>query len=434
MPFDPVLRERFDHIPLPVMYPARVQFPAPRVQDLEGAVREALRTGGILDRVQPGMRVAIGAGSRGVARLPEIVRAVVEAVRAAGAEPFVIPAMGSHGGATAEGQREVLASLGVTEATVQAPIVSSMEVVELGRLPNGVPVCMDRNAYEADGTILINRIKLHTDYRGPTESGLAKMCVIGLGKRRTAEAIHAYGPNGLRDLIPRAAPIVVERGRVLGGIATIENAYHDVADVVGVPPDEIGGPVEQALLMRAKELMPSLPFDHLDVLVVDEMGKDISGTGMDTNIIGRMLLPGVPEPDRPQINVIALLGLTEATHGNAVGYGLADVITERCLNQIDWEITRVNALTAGILSAWRGKLPWVVQDDAAAIRLALRLCGRPDPENAQMMRIRNTLALDHVWISEALVETAREMDNVTVEEAPTKWAFDATGRLQPLAP
>ncbi|NOZ26942.1 MAG: DUF2088 domain-containing protein [Chloroflexi bacterium] len=434
MPFDPVLRERFDHIPLPVMYPARVQFPAPRVQDLEGAVREALRTGGILDRVQPGMRVAIGAGSRGVARLPEIVRAVVEAVRAAGAEPFVIPAMGSHGGATAEGQREVLASLGVTEATVQAPIVSSMEVVELGRLSDDVPVCMDRNAYEADGTILINRIKPHTDFRGPIESGLAKMCVIGLGKRRTAEAIHAYGPNGLRDLIPRAAPIVVERGRVLGGIATVENAYHDVADVVGVPPDEIGGSIEQALLMRAWELMPSLPFDHLDVLVIDEMGKDISGTGMDTNIIGRMLLPGVPEPDRPQVNVITLLGLTEATHGNAVGYGLADVITERCLNQIDWEITRVNALTAGILSAWRGKLPWVAQDDAAAIRLALRFCGRPDPENAQMMRIRNTLALDYVWISEALVEAAREMDNVTVEEAPAKWAFDATGRLQPLAP
>ncbi len=432
MSFDPVVREAFDHIPLPVMYPARVQFPAPEVRDLAEAVNEALRAGGILDRIRPGMRVAIGVGSRGVARIPELTRIVVEAVRRAGAEPFVIPAMGSHGGATAEGQRQVLADLGVTEESVGAPIRSSMDVVELDRLPQGVPVCMDRNAYEADATILINRVKLHTDFRGDTESGLAKMCAIGLGKRRTAEAIHAYGPNGLRDLIPPAARIVVERGRVIGGIATIENAYHGVAEVVGVPPEEIAGPVEQALLQRSKELMAVLPFDHLDVLVVDEMGKDISGTGMDTNIIGRMLIPGVPEPERPQINAIVTLGLTEATHGNAVGYGLADVITERFLREINWQITRVNALTAGILSLWRGKLPWVAPDDRAAIRLALRLCGRPDPENAQVMRIRNTLALDQVWISQALVDAARAMPNVTVGDAPMEWTFDADGRLAPL--
>jgi len=432
MPFDPVLRESLDHIPLPVMYPAWVRFPAPQVRDLEEAVREALRTGDILDRVRPGMRVAIGVGSRGMARLSELVRTVVEAVQAAGAEPFIIPAMGSHGGATAEGQREVLESLGVTEATVHAPIVSSMEVVELDRLSPLVPVCMDRHAYEADATILINRIKPHTDFHGPIESGLAKMCVIGLGKQRTAEAIHAYGPNGLRDLIPQAARIVVERGHVIGGIATIENAYHNVAEIVGVPSEEIGGPVEQALLERARELMPALPFDHLDVLIIDEMGKDISGTGVDTNIIGRMLTPGVPEPDRPQINAIVLLGLTEATHGNALGYGLVDVITERCLNQIDWEVTRINALTAGIMNVWRGKLPWVAQDDAAAIRLALRLCGRPDAQNAQMMRIRNTLALGHVWISESLVDAAREMPHVTVGEEPVEWAFDVAGRLKPL--
>ena len=424
-----VLRESFDHVALPVMYPARLLFPAPEVRDLAASVHEALRTGGILDRVQPGMRVAVGVGSRGVARIPELTRAVVDALRQVGAEPFVIPAMGSHGGATAEGQRQVLADLGVTEEKVGASIVSSMEVVELGHLPQGVPICMDRHAYEADGTILINRIKPHTDFHGPIESGLAKMCVIGLGKVRTAEAIHARGPNGLRDLIPPAARLVVERGRILGGLATIENAYHGVAEVVGVPAKEIAGPVEQALLTRARELMPTLPFEHLDVLVVDEMGKDISGAGMDTNIIGRMLLPGVSEPECPQINAIVVLNLTAATHGNAVGLGLADVTTERLLSQVDWEITHVNELTAGIMSIWRGKLPWVAPDDRTAIRLALRLCGRPDPENAQMMRIRNTLTLDRVWISHSLVEVAREMSHVKVGDIPVEWIFDSAGRL-----
>lgn len=426
---DHVLRDSLDHVALPVMYPARLLFPAPEVRDLTAAAHEALRAGGILGRVRPGMRVAVGVGSRGVARISELTRAVVGALRQLGAEPFVIPAMGSHGGATAEGQQRVLADLGVTEESVGAPIVSSMEVVELGHLPQGVPICMDRHAYEADGTILINRIKPHTDFHGPIESGLAKMCVIGLGKVQTAEAIHAHGPNGLRDLIPPAARIVVERGRILGGLATIENAYHRVAEVVGIPAEEIAGPVEQALLARARELMPALPFDHLDVLVVDEMGKDISGAGMDTNIIGRMLLPGVPEPERPQINAIVVLGLTEATHGNAVGLGLADVTTQRLLSQVDWQITHVNGLTAGIMSLWRGKLPWVAPDDRTAIRLALRLCGRPDPENAQVMRIRNTLALDQVWISCSLVDAARKMPNIVVADSPVEWAFDTTGHL-----
>ncbi len=429
MTFDPVLRQSFDHIPLPVMYPAEVRFAAPEVRDLALAVYESLQVSGILTQVKPGMRIAIGVGSRGVARIPELACATVNAVRQAGAEPFLIPAMGSHGGATSEGQRQVLADLGVTEDSVGAPIRTEMDVVELGRLPEGVPVCMDRNAYAADATILINRIKPHTDFHGPIESGLAKMCVIGLGKVPTAEALHMHGPDGLRDLIVPAARIVVERGRVLGGIASIENAYHGVAEIVGVPAVDIGGVVEQALLQRSRELMAALPFDHLDVLVVDEMGKDISGTGMDTNVIGRMFLPGVPEPARPQINAIATLSLTEATHGNAVGFGFADVVTERFFNQMDWRITRVNALTSGVLGLWRGKLPWVTPDDATAIRLALRLCGWPYPEKARMMRIRNTLSLSQVWISQALLDAARATPHVTVAEQPIEWAFDAAGRL-----
>lgn len=426
----PIVRLPLDHIPLPLMYPATVRFPADRVADVGAAVQDALAAGGILARLRPGMRVAVGVGSRGIAEIAAIARAAVAALRRAGTEPFIIPAMGSHGGATAQGQRAILAELGVTEETTGAPVYASMEVVELARLPQGIPVNMDRHAYEADATLLINRIKPHTDFRGPIESGLAKMCVIGLGKIHTAEAIHAHGPTGLRDLMPQAARLVVEQGRVVGGLAVLENAYHQVAEIVGVPPEGIGGEAEAALLARARTLMPSLPFARLDVLVVDEMGKNISGAGMDTNIIGRMWVPGVPEPERPQISAIAVLGLTAESHGNAVGLGLADVITERLLAAINWDDTLINALTSGVFALRRMKIPWVAPDDAAAIRLALRLCGRPDPEHALLARIRSTLHLGEIWISEGLRPLARELPHVEVGDRPIPWRFLPDGRLE----
>lgn len=434
MPYDPVMRLPIGDVPLPVMYPATVHFATDQVHDLTWAVADALASGGILGRVQPGMRVAVGVGSRGVAEIAAITRAAVGALRRAGAEPFIVPAMGSHGGATAEGQRGVLAELGVTEETVGAPIRTSMEVVELARLPEGPPVNMDRHAYEADATLVINRVKPHTDFHGSIESGLAKMCAIGLGKVRTAEAIHAHGPNGLRDLIPKAARIVVEKGRVIGGLAVLENAYHQVAEIAGVPPAGIGTEAESALQARAKSLMPSLPFAHLDVLVVDEMGKEISGTGMDTNVIGRMLLPGLPEPESPQINAIATLALTAESHGNGLGLGLADVIPERFLASVNWEITHVNTLTSGFLCLWRTKIPWIAPDDQKAIQLALRLCGRPDPENALVVRIRDTLHLDEIWVSKALLPLASALPHVEVGDRPVSWCFLPDGRLEAMPP
>jgi len=432
MQLDPILRVPLDHVPLPQMYPATVRFPADCVADIGAAVQDALTAGSILTRLRPGMRVAVAVGSRGVAEVADVVRAAVAALRHARVEPFIVPAMGSHGGATAQGQQEVLAELGITEEAVGAPIRASMEVVELARLPQGVPVCMDRHAYEADATLLVNRVKPHTDFRGPIESGLAKMCVIGLGKIRTAEAVHAHGPAGLRDLMPQAARLVVEKGRVIGGLAVLENAYHQVAEIVGVPPAGIGREAEAALLTRARALMPSLPFARLDVLLVEEMGKNVSGAGMDTNIIGRMWVPGMPEPERPQINAIVVLGLTEATRGNAAGLGLADVITARLLTAINWDDTLVNALTSGVVALWRMKIPWVAPDDAAAIRLALRLCGRPDPENALLVRIRNTLHLGEIWISEGLRPLARELPHVEVGDRPTPRRFLPDGRLEPM--
>jgi hypothetical protein len=406
MRFDPVIRDlsRFPPVAVPALRQVTFAWPTPVVADVGAAVRTALERCA-LPRITPGMRVAVGVGSRGIHRLPVIVRAAIEALRGGGAEPFIIPAMGSHGGATGEGQRAVLADLGVTEASAGCPILASMDTIALGDVED-VVARMDRHAYEADATVVINRVKPHTSFAGPIQSGLAKMCAIGLGKQPMAEAIHARGPAGLRGLIPPVARRIIERGRVLGGLAILENAAHQTAEIHGLTGDEIGGPPETALLARAQALLPRIPFERMDVLIVDEMGKNISGTGMDTNTIGRVFIPGVADPGHPQANVIVALDLTAETGGNANGIGLADIVTERLLAKVDWEAVRMNALTSGLLGLWRVKIPWVAVDDDQAIQLALRMCGRPDSLGARVARIRNTLSLSEMAISEALVPEA----------------------------
>lgn len=406
MDFDPVIRDlaRFPAVPVPALRRIEIDWPAPRVEDVTAAVRDALARFA-LPVIRPGMRICIGVGSRGISRLPAIVRATADALRDAGALPFVIPAMGSHGGATGDGQRAVLADLGVTEESAGCPIKASMETVLLGE-HRGIPARMDRYAAEADATLVINRIKPHTSFAGPIQSGLAKMCAIGLGKQPVAEAIHALGPEGLRTLIAPVARIVVDRGHVLGGLAILENANHDVAEIRGLTSAEIGGPAETALLERAQALLPRIPFAHLDVLIVEEMGKNISGTGMDTNTIGRVFIPGVADPGHPQVNVIVALDLSAETGGNANGIGLADIITERLQRKVDWDAVRMNALTSGLLGLWRIKLPWVAADEAQALQLALRMCGRPDSLGARVARIRNTLSLSKLAVSAALLPEA----------------------------
>lgn len=406
MQFDPVIRDlsRFPRVDVPRLHPVAFDWPAPNAGDIGAAVRAALARCA-LPRVIPGMRIALGVGSRGIHRLPAIVRAAVETLRAAGAEPFIIPAMGSHGGATGEGQRAVLGDLGVTESSAGCPIIASMDTIALGAVGD-VVARMDRHAYEADATLVINRVKPHTSFAGPIQSGLAKMCAIGLGKQPMAEAIHARGPDGLRALIPPVARRIIERGRVLGGLAILENAAHQTAEIHGLTGEEIGGPAETALLARAQALLPRIPFERLDVLIVDEMGKNISGTGMDTNTIGRLFIPGVADPGHPQANVIVALDLTAETGGNANGIGLADIVTERLLAKVDWDAVRMNALTSGLLGLWRIKIPWVAVDEDQAIQLALRMCGRPDSLGARVARIRNTLSLSAMAISEALLPEA----------------------------
>jgi hypothetical protein len=396
------------------------------VADIPAQVRAELQP--LLDRLTRNARIGITAGSRGIANMPAILRACGEAIRDVGGDPFIIPAMGSHGGATADGQRDVLAGYGITREAVGMPVISSMDVQQIGAIDD-LPVYMSTTALESDYLLLVNRVKPHTDFRGIVESGLAKICAIGLGKQRGAQAIHSYGTRGLAELMPRVARCMIDKtGKIAGGLAVIENAYDHTASIHFVEPDGIAAEGEAAIQRRAKALMGGLPFDALDVLVVDEMGKNVSGTGMDTNVLGRMFVPGVPEEDRPRITAVVVLDLTEESHGNAIGVGLADFTTERVLSRIDWQATYMNGYTSGIGGLLRNRLPQVLANDRAAIATAIRMCGQPNLAKVRLARIKNTLLAASVEFSPRLLEEAG-FARVEVSRSPRPMQFDASGRL-----
>jgi len=392
-----------DLTPLPPLYRVRQNWATQPLKDLKGTVREQLETVGLRQKLTPGMRIALTAGSRGIRDIVVILQTCVAWLREAGAIPFLVPAMGSHGGATAEGQVKLLASLGITEDSMLCPIYSSMEVVELGKLLDHTPVYLDRFAAEADGIFVVNRVKAHTSFKGEIESGLAKMCAVGLGKQKGAEMVHCRGVYGLTTQMLPMARIVVEKGKVIGGLAILEDASENSAALVALPPEEIGGKGEALLLARSKEMMARLPFEQLDVLVVDEIGKNLSGTGMDTNVIGRLRIEGQPEPVTPCIAVIVALDLTVASNGNAVGVGLADLIPTQLAQKVDFAATYVNNLTAGLIGLQRGSLPITLPTSRDAIATAIRVCGQPDSSTVRLARIRNTLLLEELLVSPALL-------------------------------
>ncbi len=425
-PFEAVRDLHYD-APFPRLLPVRQKFDAPRVCDVAAATREALEP--LRGRVTTGMRVALTAGSRGIHDKPEVVREAGAWLRELGAEPFVVPAMGSHGGATAEGQVEMLASLGVTEEAVGMPIEATMDTVELGRVPDGPMVHLDANAAAADGIIAINRVKAHTDFQGEIESGVAKIIAIGLGKQRGAEGIHRYGPRNLAVWVPRVARRIVETGKVLGGLAIVENAYDRAAEIVLLEPDDIAQSGETKVLERAKTLMAGIPFDTLDVAVVDAMGKNISGSGLDTNVIGRMMIRGSEEFERPNIANLAVLDITEQSHGNAVGVGLADFVPFRILEKIDLRSVYVNAMTSGLGGPQRGQIPMAMPTDRDAVAAALLTCGRADFDQARVVRVHSTLDLEQLLVSESLREQVEADDRLSITGDAEPMAFDDDGAI-----
>lgn len=380
-------------------------------------------------RILPGARIAVTAGSRGIHDLVPVVKAAVDWLSSVGAEPFVVPAMGSHGGATASGQLEMLAGLGITKESVGCPVEATMETVVVGTLADGTPVHHDALAAKADGVLLVNRIKPHTDFRGPIESGLAKILAIGLGNHAGAASLHAGGIPSLGGAIEAAARIVIAQGKILGGLGILENALERTAAVEFVDADGIAGPAEQALLQTAGSLLGRLPFDELDVLVVDELGKDKSGAGMDTNVIGRCWVHGIPEFESPSIAAITVHSLSEASHGNASGLGLADVIPARLLEQIDLRVSYVNALTSGAGGARRSRLPMVMEDDEATVLAAATMCGRRDWSELRLARIKDTLSPNELMVTPALLTEAG--DRFDLEIAGTARDLTSAGRLGP---
>jgi hypothetical protein len=426
-PFEAVRELAYD-APFPEMLPVRQKFDAPQVPDVAAATASALEP--LRGRIRPGMTVALTAGSRGIHDKPEVVRAAGEWLRSLGAEPFVVPAMGSHGGATAEGQVELLADLGMTEQSLGMPIKATMETVELGHLPDGPMVHRDAHAAAADGIIAVNRIKAHTDFTGEVESGLAKIVAIGLGKRLGAEGIHLHGPANLAVWVPKVTERIVETGKVLGGLGIVENAFDRAAKIAFLEPGDIGGTVESALLKEAKDLMATLPFDDLDVAVIDVMGKNFSGCGMDTNVIGRMLIRGSAEFERPRIANIAVLDLSDASHGNASGLGLADFIPFRLLEKVDLRTTYINAMTSGLGGPQRGQVPMTMPTDRSAVAAAILTCGRADLENVRVVRMHSTLHLEELLVSTSLRAEVEASDRLSISGDPVPMDFDADGRIR----
>ena len=396
------------------------------LEDIPEAVRAQLSA--LKGTLRPGMRIAITAGSRGISNMALIIRSIAEFVRACGAEPFVIPAMGSHGGATAQGQAAVLAGYGITEDYVGAPIVSSMEVVRIGTTEGepAIPVFMDRNAWESDGVIVVNRVKPHTDFHGVHESGVVKMMTIGLGKHRQALEMHRHGASGLRDYIPRVTKTVIESGKILGALGIVEDGYDHTSRLAFAQGMEIFD-MDRRLLEEARENIARLPFEQLDLLIVDEMGKNYSGTSLDTNVIGRLCIRGEQDA-APFCRRIVTLDVSDESHGNALGVGLSDVITARLRDKIDWDVTLENVITSGFLE--RGFLPIVQDTDLAAIATAIRGIGRAvTADTIRLARIKNTLSLDEIWVSEALKKDFDPADRVSAETTDVPLRFDADGNI-----
>ncbi len=406
---------------IPRLIKVRQELPAPELKFV--AAELLLKLNRFADRIKPGQKVAIAVGSRGICGIDSLVKTVSDWVKAEQGKPLIIPAMGSHGASTSEGQKKVLAELGISEKTIGCPVCSEIDGIQIGDLA-GTKIFTDRFALKADHLILLNRIKPHTSFHGRYESGLCKMLAIGLGKRKGAAEIHQYGPGRLAALIPQVAQYLVRKLPVLLGVAVLENYRDQIAGLEVLAGKEFLSK-EPPLLKRAWKLLPRLPFPELEVLVVDEIGKDKSGTGLDTNVIGRMDLRGLPEPLQPRIRRIVVLGLSRKTAGSAYGIGLADITTKRVVEAMDLNAMRENALASTFLE--RARIPVWFNSDREAISAAIQTSWRRSPTELRLCRIKSTLELDQFWITENLLKPSRA--KLKILSRPRKLKFDSAGNL-----
>ena len=392
------------------------------VGDIDRVIAEGCES--FMPKLKCGDTVAVGVGSRGIANIAAITKALVDYLIGHGMQAFIVPAMGSHGGATAEGQSGLLEGYGITAETMGVRIVSSMETEQIGTVEGeeSFPVYFDKNALGADGVIVINRVKPHTDFHGEHESGIVKMLVIGMGKHKQALTMHRFGADGLAKLIPSAAEKVLEKVNIIGGIAIVEDGADNTSQIVCAAPEDFFR-VDRMLLEHSRYIMAKLPFKKIDLLIIDEMGKNISGTGIDTNVIGRLRIKGQRD-SYPDCDTIVVLDLTDESHGNATGIGLADVTTKYLYDKIDWKVTNENVITSGFLE--RGFLPIVAENDYEAIDIASR--GNYDAESIRVVRIRNTLDLKEIYLSKPLMDELKQSGKGEQEEEYMPLSF-GDGRL-----
>jgi hypothetical protein len=408
----------------------RQHFDAPTLQDVPGAIRQELAKLHLSTRIRPGDSVALTVGSRGIANMALIIKILVEELKAQGARPFIVPAMGSHGGGTAEGQRAIVEAYGVTEDFTGAPINATMEVVQVGSIDDGIPVFFDKYAHEADHVAIVARIKPHTDFSGEIESGLHKMMLIGLGKHRGASLYHqAFAHYSFDHIVRSVGQTVIENCNILLGLAIVENQFDETALIKAVAPEEFLER-EKELLILAKKWIPRLPFQQVDLLIVDQIGKDVSGTGMDTNVIGRKdYLYPCSEEVFPKVTRIYVRDLTRKTHGNATGIGIADYTHTRLVNKTDFDSTYINCLTGDNPKA--AAIPVHYNTDSKVLDVALKTVGYVQPENARVIRIRHTLDLKEIMVSEAYQADMKGRDDLEIIEPVKEMSFGEDGNLLP---
>ena len=401
----------------------------PAIKDIGYEVHNQLMKPGLMAKIKNGDSVAITAGSRGIVNIDRIIESVAGEIKKAGGVPFIVPAMGSHGNAVAEGQTDILRHYKITDDLMGCPIRSSMETVKIGNARKGFPVYLDRNAYGADHIIVLNRIKQHTDFSGKIESGLAKMMAIGLGKRDGASTYHkASLEYGFERVLREVAEVVISTGKIAFGLGIIENPYDETAIISAVSSESLIQE-EERLQEKAKELAAQLPFDTLDVLIIDEIGKDVSGLGMDTKVVGRMMQTGESDPEKPKITRIFVRDLTPDTMGNAAGIGLADFTTKRLVDKINYDSTYMNFITS--MGPQKVRIPIYFDTDRRILDAVFETIGMVEPEDSKVVRIKNTLKLQEVDISESLLQPAKDRSDLEIIGDLKEMQFDSQGNLTP---
>jgi len=399
-----------------------------KIDNLSEYIHQSFKKSDLKNRIKSGDKIGITVGSRGITNIKLIVKEIISELKNLNALPFILPAMGSHGGANSEGQKGVLASYGITEREMGVPIMASMDVIQIGKVENKIPIYFSKVAMEADGIIALNRVKMHTDFKSNlVESGMSKILAIGLGKAEGASSIHFLGVYGLKNVIPQAAELIITKAPIIQGIGILENSYDQTMKISFVSPEDIIK-VDSELLKISKEVMPVLPIDNLDIVITQEIGKNISGTGFDTNIIGRLDINGEKEIAKPEIKRLLVFDITEESHGNALGIGLADITTRHLVDKINYKDMYANTITSTFLN--RAKIPITTDSEKEAVEIAVKTCWRLEQSDLKLLIMKNTLDLEYLYVSKAVWDEIKDNKNIDACGEWVKLTFTKNGKMK----